>query len=75
MQTCTTAISGSRTISSAESNARSAPSSDAAAAADSGDEAATPASSTPARRNERAWTLPMNPVPAIAALSAIGLGR
>src|SRR5215203_4219660 len=69
----TTSTAGSCTISSAESKARSAPSSAAAARADAGEEAATPSSSAPARRAERAWTLPMNPVPAIAAWRAIGM--
>ena len=73
MQTCTTSTLGSRTSSSAESKARSAPSSAAAARADSGDEAATPARWAPARRAERAWIRPMNPAPAIAASSGIGV--
>ena len=62
---------GLATISSAESNARSAPSAAGAACADSGDEAATPTSAAPARRAERAWTLPMEPVPAIATRRAM----
>ena len=43
MQMCTTSTSGSRTISSAESKARSAPSAAAASSALAGEEAATPA--------------------------------
>ena len=50
-------------------------SSAAAAALDSGDEAATAASSPPASRTDRAWTRPMNPVPAIAARSAMRARR
>ena len=64
---CTTSTSGAWTSSSADSNARSAPSAAAASVARSGDEAATPTRRAPANRDERAWTDPMNPVPAIAA--------
>ena len=66
VQMCTTSTSGASTSSSAVSNERSAPSAAAASRPRSGEDAATPTRRAPARRADRAWTAPMNPVPAMA---------
>lgn len=69
MQTCSTSTSSVVASSSAVAAARSAPSSRAAASLRCGVEAATATSVAPARRAERAWMLPIMPVPATATRS------